>query len=100
MTTSEIIDAVNAYAEAQKVQGSDRAWLALVHSSNRSAAATAARTIRDAGRDALDEIQDWPTIEKRDAGACVLQAPDGSLILYYCERPNEQNRSFERLTQL
>lgn len=82
MDTTEIITAINAYADAQQAEATNTAWLALVHRSNRSAAADVARAIRTAGRDALDIIQDWPTIATLDNGACILQAPDGTQVRY------------------
>jgi hypothetical protein len=98
MTPAEIIDAINAYADAQTAEATDRAWLALTHRSNRTAAADQARALRNAGHEALDIIQEWPEVEKRDEGACVLQAPDGTRFLYFCER--QDGRTFERLQQL
>lgn len=98
MTTQEIITAINAYADAQAHEVNDRGWLALTHRSSRGPEADAARAIRDAGRDALDAIQDWPQLEKQDDGACVLQAPDGMQVLYFCER--REGRTFERLKSL
>src|ERR1041385_9414502 len=86
MTTTAILEAINAYADAQQRGSDTRSWLALTHRSNRSAAADEARAIRDAGRDALDVIQDWPKVEQRADGPCVLQAPDGTRVLYFCER--------------
>jgi uncharacterized protein YhdP len=95
-TVQEIIDAVNAYADAQARTVNDRGWLALTHRSSRSPAADAARAVRDAGWDALDLIQEWPEVEIRAHSARVLKAPDGTCVLYYCER--KDGRTFERLT--
>lgn len=52
-----LITAINAYAEAQRTHGRT-AWLALVHRSNTRPAAVAARTLREAARDAMDQIED------------------------------------------
>lgn len=98
MQTQAIIDAINAYADAQKRYAGDREWVALTHRSSTGAEADEARRLRDAGRDALDMLQDWPEVEKREDGACVLQAPDGAQVLYYCERLNE--RTLERVKAL
>lgn len=81
-TITEIVTAINAYADAQRAAGSTRNWLALTHRGSKGAEADAARAIRDAGKDALDMIQDWPEIEKRENGSVVLQAPDGMQVLY------------------
>jgi hypothetical protein len=98
MTTTEIIRTINAYADSQKSRGGGRAYLALVHGSSGGAEADEARAIRDAGRDALDLIQDWPTVEQREAGASVIVAPDGTRVLYYYERYN--GRILQRVQQL
>jgi hypothetical protein len=94
MTTQDMLDAVNAYADAQAREVNHTSWLALTHRSSRSPEADAARALRDAGREALDVIQDWPEVEVRAAGARVLEAPDGTRVLYYCELRN--GRTLER----
>lgn len=96
MTTTDVITAINAYADAQRAEVSERAWLARVHRSSTGPKADAARARRDAGRDALDLIQDWPTVQTLTGGARILEAPDGVKVLYYCERAD--GRTFERLT--
>jgi hypothetical protein len=95
MTTQAILDAINAYADAQARAVNDRDWLALTHRSSRGPDADRARALRDAGREALDVIQDWPEVEVRPNGARLLEAPDGTRVLYYCER--RHGRTFERL---
>jgi hypothetical protein len=98
MTTQEIITAVNAYADAAKACGSTTTWLALVHRSSHGLDADAARQVRDAGKDALDEVQDWLSIEYRGNDVYVLQAPDGTHVLYFCECIN--GATYERLQAL
>lgn len=38
----------------------------------------------------LEKTQDWPTIEERDGQHMVLQAPDGSHVLYSYEQEGDQ----------
>jgi hypothetical protein len=98
MTTDSIIAAINAYADAQKRETDDRSWLALTHRSSRGSEADAARTLRDAGSDALESLLHWRTVEKREEGACLLESPDGDRVVYYCERMN--GRTFERVERV
>jgi hypothetical protein len=90
-----MIDAVNAYADAQARAGTAQAWRDLLHDQNHSPAADAARALREAAKDAIYAIQGWPVIEKRADWASVLQAPDGTLVLYYCDQQDEH--TLERL---
>jgi hypothetical protein len=97
MTTQDIIDAVNAYADACKAEGNTIGWLTLVSRSNRSPEADRARAVREAGREALDAVQDWPTEQTLNDGACLLRAPEGQLVRAWRERRDGQ--TFERLTR-
>jgi hypothetical protein len=56
------------------------------------------RALQRAGTKALQMIQDWAEIEKRDGQHIVLQAPDGTHVLYSYEQEGEQ--FVERLTKL
>lgn len=75
-TLAEQINAVNAYADY--LQGEyitrDRSQFP-----TRNPAVVA---LRNAAQDVLYAAQDWPEIEKRDGQHLVLQAPDGTLVLY------------------
>jgi hypothetical protein len=41
--------------------------------------------LKSAGLAVLEAAQEWPEIEKRDGQHSVLQAPDGSRVLYTYE---------------
>jgi hypothetical protein len=99
-TTQEIIDAVNAYANRPPRARTAPGWMGLLHRSSWPPEAAAARAVHEAGRAALALIQDWPIVEHRAEGACVMQAPDGTLVLYYCEGESVQGGFVlrERLT--
>jgi hypothetical protein len=88
MTTHDTITAVNAWAD----------YLATIPLGRLDPRTPDARALRRAGTTALAMVQDWTEVEKRDGQHIVLEAPDGTRVLYTYAREGEQ--WVERLTIL
>lgn len=87
-TVDEMIQQVNAYAD----------FLATFKAGTVQIRTPEAKALRRDALMVLEAAQDWPEVETRDGQHIVLQAPDGSHVLYSVEWGGEQR--VERLTRL
>jgi hypothetical protein len=88
MTLARDIAAVNAWAD----------YVAAMPRGKLNPRSKEDQALRESGLKVLEAAQDWPEVEKRDGQHIVLQAPDGTHVLYTYEQEGEQ--FVERLTKL